>query len=371
MIDTLQEVKESGLIYVTDSTAGIRRMGEPGAFYYLDAKGARVTDEKQLDRVKKLVLPPAWTNVWIAVSPNAYLQATGIDAAGRKQYRYHPKWTSRRSDAKYFRLAEFARVLPRARKQILTDLRRKKLDERKVLAICVDVMQKTLIRIGNESYKRKHGSFGLSTLRDKHAVINGSKLELSFVGKKGVQQQVRLTDRNLAKLVKKCREIPGQELFQYYLPDGSRRSVDSGRINAYIQEITGSDFTAKDFRTWGGTLEAFRQMAQCFQAGDQRPRKKLIVDVLDCVAFKLGNTRAVCKSSYVYPMLLEAFENDQLGQFLKKVKPAQKTQLSGLESDEKVLLAFLKAVSAEVAAIKEAPQKGKAGRSAPQAATEN
>ncbi|WP_129713699.1 DNA topoisomerase IB [Pedobacter sp. SYP-B3415] len=359
MVDTLQEVKESGLIYVTDSKAGIKRMGNPGAFYYTDAAGKRISDEKQLDRIKKLVLPPAWTNVWIATSANAYLQATGIDAAGRKQYRYHPKWTSRRSDAKYFRLAEFARVLPKARKQILTDLRRKKLDERKVLAICVDVMQKTLIRIGNESYKRKHGSFGLSTLRDKHAVIKGSSLELSFTGKKGVQQKIRLTDRNLAKLVKKCREIPGQELFQYYLPDGSRRSVDSGRINAYIQEITGSDFTAKDFRTWGGTLEAFRQMAQCFHTGDERPRKKLIVDVLDCVAFKLGNTRAVCKSSYVYPMLLEAFENNELSKFLKKVQPGQTPKLSGLEKDEKVLLTFLKAVSApdEAAKLQKALEK--------------
>lgn len=346
MVETPEQIRESGLIYVADSQPGIYRKGKPGKFFYVDKDGRRITDEDQLNRVKALVLPPAWTNVWIARSKNAYLQATGFDVAGRKQYRYHPKWTSRRSDNKYFRLLEFGKTLPQARKQIARDLRRKEFDETKVLAICLQVMQKTLIRVGNESYKQLYGSYGLTTLRDKHVQINGSTLKLSFVGKKSVKQEVTISDRMLSRLVKKCRDIPGQELFQYYRNGSERRSIDSGKINNYIREITGSDFTAKDFRTWGGTLEALRQLARCCASADtgqQRSKKKVIVEVLDCVAGKLGNTRTVCKSSYVYPLLLEAFENDQLAKYLKKVQIEKPATASAMQNDEKILMQFLKA----------------------------
>jgi DNA topoisomerase-1 len=347
-MDTPEELKQSGLIYMNDSMAGIYRKGKPGSFYYEDKKGNRITEETQLERIKALVLPPAWTKVWIAPKKNAYLQATGVDAAGRKQYRYHHKWTSRRADRKYFRLLEFGKVLPQVRRAIAKDLRRKEFDERKVLAICVQVMLKTLIRVGNEFYKQNYGSFGLSTLRDKHVKINGNTLKLDFVGKKGVKQAVTLNDKTLAKLVKKCKEIPGQELFQYYTDGKEHRSVDSGKINDYIREITGSDFTAKDFRTWGGTLEALRQLAKCIvRPEDERPKKKIIVEVLDCVASKLGNTRAVCKSSYVYPILLEAFENDQLSKYLQQVNTEKPHTQFAMENDEKVLMKFLRKVQKE------------------------
>jgi DNA topoisomerase-1 len=349
MVQTEEEIKLSGLVYVTDQLPGIYRKGNPGDFYYEDKSGNRITDEKQLERIAALVLPPAWTNVWIARSKNAHLQATGIDAAGRKQYRYHHKWTSRRSDSKYFRLLEFGKALPEARKQIEKDLRRKELDERKVLAICVQIMQKTLIRVGNETYKELYGSFGLSTLMDDHAQIEGDKVTLSFVGKKGVKHDLTLNDRSLAKLVRKCRDIPGQELFQYYTGANEHKSVDSGKINNYIREITGSDFTAKDFRTWGGTLEALRQLAICgVDPTKEVKKKKVVVQVLDCVASKLGNTRAVCKSSYVYPLLLEAFENDQLGKYLKKIHKDKPNSMAAMENDEKVLMAFLKQAQKDV-----------------------
>ncbi|KIO77916.1 DNA topoisomerase I [Pedobacter lusitanus] len=343
MMQTPEEIKEIGLIYVNDSIPGIYRKGKPGNFYYEDINGQRVKDLEQLERIKALVLPPAWTDVWIAAKKNAYLQATGIDAAKRKQYRYHSKWTSRRSDLKYYRLLEFGKALPKARMRIARDLKRPAYDEQKVLAICIQLMQKTLIRVGNESYAQLYGSYGLSTLKNKHAQINGNVLKLEFKGKKGVKQQLALNDRNLAKMVKRCMEIPGQDLFQYYTEGTAHKSIDSGMINDYIREITGSDFTAKDFRTWGGTLEALRQLAICTaNVEEERPHKKIITEVLKCVAVKLGNTPAVCRSSYVYPLLLEAFENDQLTKFLKKIAVGKPDMVP--ENDEKVLMQFLKAV---------------------------
>lgn len=343
MVQTPEEIKESGLVYVTDSMPGIYRKGKPGNFHYENKNGERITDEAQLERIKGLVLPPAWTGVWIAAKKNAYLQATGLDAAKRKQYRYHPKWTSRRSDHKYFRLLEFGKALTNARKRIAKDLKRKNYDEQKVLAICVEVMQKTLIRVGNESYAQLYGSYGLSTLKIKHAKVDGNTLKLKFVGKKGVKQEVALNDKSLAKMVKRCMEIPGQDLFQYYTEGKEHRAVDSGKINNYIKEITGSDFTAKDFRTWGGTLEALRQLAMCSgNVEEERSKKKIIVEVLDCVASKLGNTRAVCKSSYVYPVLLEAFEKDTLSKYLKKIHTTQPNTIEAIENDEKILMKFLK-----------------------------
>lgn len=350
MVQTPEEIKESGLVYVTDSMPGIYRKGKPGNFHYEDKNGQKITDQVQLDRIKSLVLPPAWTEVWIATRKNAYLQATGLDAAERKQYRYHPQWTSRRSDHKYFRLLEFGKALPNARKRIAKDLKRPVYDEQKVLAICVQVMLKTLIRVGNEAYAQQYGSYGLSTLRNKHAKVEGNTLKLKFVGKKGVKQEVVLNDKSLAKMVKRCMEIPGQDLFQYYTEGKEHRGVDSGKINNYIREITGSDFTAKDFRTWGGTLETLRQLALCSGNIEERPKKKIIVEVLDCVASKLGNTRAVCKSSYVYPLLLEAFENDQLAKYLKKIHLEKPDSLQAMENDEKILMQFLKAARKKIAA---------------------
>jgi DNA topoisomerase-1 len=344
MVSTFDVIDSSHLVFVNPAQPGIYRKGKPGKFYYVDKNNERIKSENDLERIKKLVLPPAWSDVWISPKKNGYLQAIGKDAAGRKQYRYHHDWTSRRSDHKYFRLLEFGKALTNARKQIAKDLRRKELDEKKVLAICLQVMQKTLIRIGNESYKKMYGSYGLSTLKDQHFKQKGDQFTLSFVGKKGVKQDVVLNDRNLAKLVKKCKDIPGQELFQYYTNGKEHRGVDSGMINNYIREITGSDFTAKDFRTWGGTLEALRQLASCSVKYPDMNKKKVVVEVLDCVANKLGNTRAVCKSSYVYPLLLQVYEEDGLNKYLKKINTVKPNSVTAMQNDEKVLLEFLKKV---------------------------
>lgn len=346
MVPASEVINSSSLVFVDPSKPGIARKGKPGKFYYEDDKGNRLKEESDLERIKKLVLPPAWTDVWISPKKNGYLQAIGKDAAGRKQYRYHPDWTSRRSDHKYFRLLEFGKVLPKARKRIAKDLRRKDLDEKKVLAICMQVMQKTLIRIGNETYAKTYGSYGLSTLKDQHFKDKGDKAVLSFVGKKGVKHDVTLTDKNLAKLIKKCKDIPGQDLFQYYTKGKEHRAVDSGMINNYIREITEGDFTAKDFRTWGGTLEALRQLACCTEKSPDMSKKKIVVEVLDCVASKLGNTRAVCKSSYVYPLLLETFENEGLQKYLKKINTVKPDSVTAMQNDEKVLLQFLKQAKA-------------------------
>lgn len=336
-------LNEAGLTYVTDNIAGITRRQEKDGFQYFDKKGEPITNEKILGRIRKLAIPPAWTNVWIAPGANAHLQATGTDAAGRKQYKYHTEWSRSRNETKYFRLLEFGQKLPEFRKNIIKDLRRKMLDERKVLAISVNMMQKTLIRVGNESYKQLYGSYGLTTLRNKHVKINGSKIKLAFKGKKGIYHEINLTDRNLARLVKKCRDIPGQELFQYYTPEGERKSIDSGKINRYIKEITCCDFTAKDFRTWSGTLEALRHLALYEYPDNEVKRKKIILAALDDVAAKLGNTRAICKKSYVFPALLDAYENGELLPYLRHiVKTRELVADNGLNHDEKVLLKFLK-----------------------------
>jgi DNA topoisomerase-1 len=344
MTETEQLLEENKLIYVSGETTGIRREAKGNSYIYITKKGEEVKDEKTLDRIKRLAIPPAWQNVWIAERANAHLQATGIDAAGRKQYRYHPDWCRSRNENKYYRLLEFGKQLPFFRKNIAKDLKRKELDERKVLAISVNVMQKTLIRVGNETYKQLYGSYGLTTLRDKHVKIDGDKLKLSFRGKKGVYHEISLTDRNMARLVKKCRDIPGQELFQYYTDNGERKSIDSGKINHYIKEVTCCDFTAKDFRTWAGTLETLQRIAVYDYPENITLRKKIIVSVLDEVAAKLGNTRAICKKSYVFPGLLDCYENGEIVPYLKKISAGNAgAGMQGLNNNEKVLLSFLKA----------------------------
>lgn len=344
MTDLEYVLEETSLNYFSDSVPGISRVLKKNGFAFIDKNGKALTDPKVLDRIRKLALPPAWTDVWIAPKANAHLQATGIDQAGRKQYKYHHDWVSCRNETKYFRLLEFGRRLPEFRRNLHKDLRRKQLDERKVLAISVNMMQKTLIRIGNESYKQLYGSYGLTTLRDKHVKINGNSLKLSFKGKKGIYHEIDISDKILARLVKKCKDIPGQELFQYYTGDGDRRSIDSGKVNNYIKEISCCDFTAKDFRTWAGTMHMMKYLAEFDYPDNTIPRKKIIVTALDQVAAKLGNTRAICKKSYVFPALLEEYENGSLFPYLKKLsKSSDFTGEKGLNHDEKILLSFLKA----------------------------
>lgn len=342
MVSTADVINDSHLVFVSPEKGGFYRKGKPGQFYYEDAKGNRVSDQNSLARIQKLVLPPAWTDVWISSRKNGYLQAVGVDVAGRKQYRYHPDWVNRRSNEKYFRLLAFGKALPKARAKVEKDLRRTKLSEKKVLAICFSVLQETLIRVGSSIYEKNYNSYGLSTLKDKHLKQSKNDALLCFVGKKGVRQEVVLNDKRLVKLVKKCKDIPGQDLFQFYTNTNERKAVDSGMINQYIKEVTGDDFTAKDFRTWGGTLEAMRQLAICANEYPEVPSKKHVVTALDCVANKLGNTRAVCKSAYVYPLLLSSFEDGNLQRYLKKIAVNEKDEKAALKNDEKVLLQFLK-----------------------------
>ena len=344
MTDLNQLLDESGLIYLTASSPGFTRSKDSSGFHFLDQKSNQITDPRNLERIKKLAIPPAWRDVWISPKSNSHLQATGIDEAGRKQYRYHADWSKSRNETKYFRIAEFGSKLPDFRKNIAKDLRRKNMDERKVLAISLNMMQKTLIRVGNETYKQLYGSYGLTTLRDKHVKIEGNTLTLSFKGKKGVYHEIYLTDKTLARLVKKCRDIPGQELFQYFAPNGERCSIDSGKINSYIKEVTCYDFTAKDFRTWAGTLNALKELAAPEFPETILNRKKVINAALDKVASKLGNTRTVCKKSYVFPALLEAYETGELLPYIKRISRAKDIiGEKGLNHDEKVLLGFLKA----------------------------
>jgi DNA topoisomerase-1 len=344
MTDVDQLLEETGLVYLTDSSTGFTRKETSAGFDFFDQKGNRISDLKHFNRIKNLAIPPAWKEVWISPKTNSHLQATGIDVAGRKQYRYHADWSKSRNETKYFRIAEFGSKLPEFRKNIAKDLRRKNLDERKVLAISLNMMQKTLIRVGNEAYKQLYGSYGLTTLRDKHVKIEGNKLKLSFKGKKGVFHDIDFTDKTLARLVKKCQDIPGQELFQFYTSEGERCSIDSGRINNYIKEVTCCDFTAKDFRTWAGTLNALKELAFFEYSESVTLRKKLINVALDKVAAKLGNTRTICKKSYVFPALIDAYETGELLPYIKRISKSQNIiGEKSLNHDEKVLLSFLKA----------------------------
>lgn len=317
------------LRYVSASGRGYTRMKNGKGVYYLDADGKKITDEAVLERIHKLVLPPAWENVWICPYENGHLQATGIDALGRRQYRYHARWAAVRNETKYYRLLQFGKMLPRIRKQITKDLRRKELDKSRVIAIALRVMEETLMRVGNAAYEKKYHSYGLTTLHNNHVKINGNEVFFRFRGKKGVMQKIALRHASLARLLKKVRDIPGQELFQYY-ENGEVRSLDSGEVNEYLKACTNEEFTCKDFRTWAGTLHALHLLAACADCETQVQLKKNVVDVIDRVAEKLGNTRAVCKKYYVHPRLIQLYENDAL-----------KSYTSG-GTDEKVLMKILR-----------------------------
>ncbi|WP_126245965.1 DNA topoisomerase IB [Chitinophaga rhizosphaerae] len=317
------------LRYVQPGMAGITRHRMRGGFYYTDAQGRRVTDKDVLARIRGLVLPPAWENVWICPFLNGHLQATGTDALGRRQYRYHARWAEVCNETKFYRLLAFGKQLPKLRRQVTKDLRRKTLDLPRVCAIAMRVMEETLMRVGNAEYESKYQSYGLTTLRNKHVRFNGQSALFRFKGKKGVEQQIELRHAALARLLRKVRDIPGQELFQYY-ENGEVKSLDSGALNDYLKSITGEDFTCKDFRTWAGTLEALHLLAACETGQSAADCKRKIVEVLDQVARKLGNTRAVCKKYYVHPALTDLYESGGLGKYL------------GQSVDEKLLLKILK-----------------------------
>jgi DNA topoisomerase-1 len=302
-----ESAKAAGLHYVNDEASpGIKRIGPPRHFRYVQPTG-RPVSQADRQRIAALVIPPAWTNVWICPNPLGHIQATGRDARGRKQYRYHARWREVRDEVKYGRLISFAQALPRIRQRTDADIRRGGLPREKVLAAVVQLLEKTLIRVGNEEYARENRSFGLTTMRDQHAKIQGSRVHFEFRGKSGVEHAVDLQERRLAKIIKACRDLPGYELFQYVDEDGTRQVIDSADVNAYLREVSGEDFTAKDFRTWAGTVLAAKALAELDLFKSTSEAKRNIVRAVESVSKRLGNTKAVCRKCYIHPAILDAY----------------------------------------------------------------
>ena len=324
----MESARAAGLRYTSDATPGIQRVKQGGSFRYVGPDGKAVRDAESLRRIRGLVIPPAWTSVWISPDPRGHLQATGRDARGRKQYRYHPRWREVRDDTKYHRMIAFAQALATIRRRTCADLGRPGLTREKVLAAVVQLLEKTLIRVGNDEYAKQNQSFGLTTMRDGHVDVSGGRLRFEFRGKSGVEHDIDLTDRRLARIVKACRDIPGYDLFQYYDENGERQSIGSADVNAYLQEITGADFTSKDFRTWAGTVLAAQLLKDFEQFESEAQAKRNIVQAVETVAKRLGNTKAVCRKCYIHPAVFDAYLD---GSMIKTVaqrarRAAQKTE---------------------------------------------
>ncbi len=333
--------KAVGLRYVSDSSPGYTRKKAGKGWSFYDTDGKLVKDKDLTTRFTKLVIPPAYTNVWISPYENGHLQFTGVDAAGRKQYRYHTHWNQIRNQSKYHRLQIFAEHLPAIRAQVDKDLLRHNLDHEKVVALVVRLMELTSIRVGNESYKKLYGSFGLTTLQNRHVAIDGSTLKFEFKGKKGVFHKIALQSKRLARLVKQCRDIPGKELFQYYNKAGERRSIGSGDINTYLKDITGEEFTAKDFRTWAGSVSALYAFKEAGEFNNITECKRKIVSVLDEVAINLGNTRTVCKKYYVHPTVIKSYEEGTIFKYIDNINEKEDVKAAELNIAEKALIKLL------------------------------
>jgi DNA topoisomerase-1 len=340
VVDPIESAAEAGLHYVTDTAPGIRRKRAGPGFSYLGPDGKRITDRATLVRIKHLVIPPAWTDVWICPDPRGHLQATGRDARGRKVYLYHPRWRAVRDAAKYERLAAFGEALPRIRERVEADLRKHGLPREKVLAAVVKLLEETSIRVGNDEYRRENGSVGLTTMLDDNAQLLGDRVRFDFVGKHGKQHKIELNDRRLARIVKRCQDLPGQELFQYLDEDGNRHAIGSADVNEYIKQISGGDFTAKDFRTWNGTVLAMRYLRVCQRPSSATAGKRQVSGAIKNVARELGNTPAVARRAYVHPVVVNAYLEGYLeseGE-LVEVKPA-----SRLTDEEQCVLRLLEA----------------------------
>ena len=315
--------RASGLRYSTDSRPGFTRRRAGKGFTYRDTDGRQIRDLEVIERIRKIVIPPAWTDVWICPWPNGHLQATGRDARGRKQYRYHPRWREQRGAENFARMIAFAKALPSIRRTAERDLRKRGLPREKILGAVVRLLELTLIRVGNDEYARLNRSFGLTTMRDRHATVRGSSVRFRFRGKGGQTHEVGLRDPRLATVIRHCQELPGQELFQYVDEDGELRDVTSDDVNDYLREASGGDFTAKDFRTWAGTLLAYRAL-RALQPEDHGPAaRRNVVQAMRLTAEKLGNTPAVARGSYVHPAVLDAYLDGTLGGALVDVAEEQ------------------------------------------------
>ncbi|MGN6303586.1 MAG: DNA topoisomerase IB [Mesorhizobium sp.] len=339
--DLIAAAERAQLTYVSDSEPGIRRKGAPKRFWYVGPRGDKLKEGKTVQRIRALAIPPAWTDVWISPDANGHIQATGRDQKGRKQYRYHPDWAAERDGEKYSSLIEFAEALPRLRTQIDADLRRHGLPFERVVASVVWLLDNTMIRVGNAAYARDNKSFGLTTLRDRHVDITGSSLRFSFKGKSGKEWKLKLVDRRIARVVRGAQDIPGQKLFQYLDKDGERQPVRSEDVNSYIREAAGNGFSAKHFRTWGGTIHAASLLAQTERPESKTARKRTLNQVIDKVADRLGNTRTVCRQCYVHPAVLTAWLE---GALLAEISHANKgkRRITQLDDEEALVLRWLK-----------------------------
>ncbi len=311
-LDPVRAAEDAGLRWVCDGAPGIRRVRAGKGFRYVDADGKRVRDDKTIERIRKLAIPPAWTDVWICPSPNGHLQATGRDARRRKQYRYHERWRATRDETKYDKMVLFGLALPKIRARVEHDLALPGLPRDKVLATVVRLLETTLIRVGNEEYARQNKSFGLTTLRNHHVDVDGAELRFEFRGKSGKKHRVAVHDRRLARIIRRCQDLPGHELFQYVDDDGALHPIDSQDVNDYLRSITHQDITAKDFRTWNGTVLAAEALRQALRSGPRRRSARVVTRCIDRVAAELGNTKAVCKKSYVHPAVIAAYMDGSL-----------------------------------------------------------
>ena len=349
--DPVESAKAAGLRYVTDEMPGITRVARGQHFAYLSPNGKEIADEREIARIKSLAVPPAYTDVWICPISNGHLQATGRDARGRKQYRYHKRWREVRDETKYERMIAFAQALPVIRKRVEQDLALSGLPREKVLATVVQLLETTAIRVGNDEYAKENGSFGLTTLRNKHAKIEGSHVRFSFRGKSGVRHAIDLRDRRLARVIRQCQELPGQQLFEYAGDDGTPHAVGSAEVNEYIREISGAEFSAKDFRTWLGTVTCASLLSQAQEAPTQSDRKHQLADVIAEVAKRLGNTPAVCRKCYVHPHVLETYlERGALA------APERMRHTEGLLPEEAFVLALLRERAKETGESRTAAQ---------------
>ena len=330
--------RAAGLRYVIDDKPGLTRHKRGKGFVYRTADGKPVKDAATLARIRALAIPPAYTDVWICPTENGHLQATGRDARGRKQYRYHPRWREVRDETKYHRMVGFARALPAIRRRTVADLRKQGLKFEKVVAAIVQLLEKTLIRIGNDEYARANGSFGLTTLHNRHVDIRGARVTFRFRGKSGREHTVGLEDPRLAAVVRRCRDLPGQELFAYFDDAGEVQQIGSADVNEYLREISGSDFTAKDFRTWAGTVLALQALRKYPDFDSAAAAKRNVVAAIESVAQSLGNTKAVCRKSYIHPALIDAYLEGSLANALRE----RAARAQGLRPDETSVLRILR-----------------------------
>ena len=336
--------REAGLVYINEGGPGIKRLGDSFKnFKYVNPRGAAIKDERTLARIKRLAIPPAWREVWICPRENGHLQATGRDAKGRKQYRYHPHWREARDETKYNKMLQFARALPKIRATVRKHLDLEGLPREKVLATVVRLLETGLIRVGNDEYARTNKSYGLTTLQDRHARVNGGSVKFRFRGKSGKDHEIELVDPCLARIVQKCQALPGQELFQYRDEQGKVRDVTSTDVNQYLKEISGAEFTAKDFRTWAGTVLAAIALAEFQKCDTQTRAKQNIKAAVERVAKTLGNTPAICRKCYVHPAVLEAYLEGNVIETFRKRAHQQLTKISAkLQPEETAVLTVLK-----------------------------